>query len=265
MDPSPPTFWSGLRWADVVAIVGALAWLPYIIRLFLKPRVTIIPGGTIEIGFTGLGPIVNPSLAFRTEHKDALVAAIEFDVAHQRGQRATFRAVQLHETGAMTQSTSGESAVHQRTQSTVAIVLTPASIAERKVVCQEREHLATYQQRLVAYQAAVRRVQNNDAERWLADAMASPECHALRDFWTGEFFWQPGRYTVTARAKVAELSTEATTSFAFELTDAQIQLLRSNQVGLEWELVRIARAAGVPNINGPETFKWHWEYSTSSQ
>lgn len=260
MDETPIPFWSGLRWVDVAAVIGALAWLPYIVRFFWRPRITIIPGAQIEIGYTGLGPILNPSLAFRTERRDALVTAVWFEVVHERGQRAEFRGVQLVETPGVTQSTTGESAVHQRTQAAVAVVLTPATIAERKVNCQEANHLMRYEPLIVGFQTAIRRVQNANAQQWQETVLQSPECQALRDFLLNEFFWQTGNYKVAVFAKVAELRAPATATFSFSLNEAQVRLLRGNQQGIDWELRRITGEH--VQQPAPPQFKWQWLYPT---
>ena len=77
---------SGLGWSDIVALVGAAAWLPQIWRFLQKPKVTPIVGGQVEIGFTHLGPVFNPKVAFRAQRRDALVTGIQYRLQHERGQ-----------------------------------------------------------------------------------------------------------------------------------------------------------------------------------
>lgn len=53
---------------DFLAVLGALAWLPFIIQMIReklkKPKLKIIPDKQIEIGYTTLGPIFNINIAF---------------------------------------------------------------------------------------------------------------------------------------------------------------------------------------------------------
>src|SRR5258708_7204841 len=90
---------NGLGWSDIVALVGAAAWLPQLWRFFQRPKVTPIAGGRIEIGFSNLGPIFNPKVAFRVERREALVTGIEFRVTHEKGQNTQFKCMQLIEAG----------------------------------------------------------------------------------------------------------------------------------------------------------------------
>lgn len=131
---------------DIIAIVGAAAWLPQLWRFFQKPRVTPIVGGQVEIGFTEFGPIFNPKVAFRAERRDALVSAINFVVRHERGQEAMFRATMLVEIGSSGQYSSGQEFSQQRVQEVVALVLTPTSIVERKIGTREAECLREWEQ-----------------------------------------------------------------------------------------------------------------------
>jgi len=64
-------------WIIFIAILGAAAWIPHIIRLiikiFSKPSLISINQKEIEIGFNTLGPIINFSLAFLAEKEKALI------------------------------------------------------------------------------------------------------------------------------------------------------------------------------------------------
>ena len=64
-----------------LSILGALAWLPEIIKLIKniinKPKISIISDKNLELGFTLYGPIINLGLAFSSERKDALITKIK--------------------------------------------------------------------------------------------------------------------------------------------------------------------------------------------
>ena len=130
----------------------------------------------------------------------------------------------------------------------VAVVLNPASIAERKLFTQEVDHIAGYPEKLVAFQNAILRLQNAELEQWRSNALASTECHELKEFWLHEFFWQPGSYTVKVSAKVAELRSHAKAEFRFQLTDAEIQALKNNARFLSGELSNIFTVTARPCV-----------------
>jgi len=256
MSGVPDPFWSGLRWADIAAVVGAFAWLPHIVNYFRRPKVTLIPGGKIEVGFTGLGPIFNPSLAFRTQRRDALVTGVRFAVRHERGQTAEFQCTQLSEQSGVTRFVSGDAAVHQRIHAAIAAVVTTSAIVERIVVCQERRVLDRMDTLMVAYETAVRHALAANPQPWPEQIVQSAESNALRDFWIESFFWQAGTYSVTAFATVAELRIPVKLDFSFALSEAQVELLRGNRAYLELELRRIG---GAPNVQDT-TKLWQWIY-----
>ena len=67
---------------EVLAILGASAWLPqlvvFISKKFSKPKLTIIPDKDVEIGFTSLGPIFNIQIAFLAEKKKQIDRTYNF-------------------------------------------------------------------------------------------------------------------------------------------------------------------------------------------
>jgi hypothetical protein len=233
--------------------------VPHLARWFVKPKVTLIPGVSVEIGFTALGPLFNPSLAFRSQRQGALITAIAFDVTHERGQTATFVAQQLVETAGSTQNTAGDFALHQRVQSVIAVVMVPTQIAERKVNCRASTVISRHDNLVANYQNAVRRLRDSDVKKWAESTAACAEYDALRKFWIGESFWHTGNYKVVVRAMVDELKREVTTKFSFALTDEHLRFLESNSTGLEWEAKGIfSDIAQVPR--DPERFAWQWVY-----
>lgn len=250
-----------LTWTDVVAILGALAWLPVVVGWFQRPKITLIPGGVVEIGFTGMGAIFNPSLAFRTEKRDALVVSVSFEVQHEKGQRAVFKSGQFAETPGVTQSTTGESAIHSRVQAVRAVVLTPTTIAERKIMCQESTYQEKWDKLVDAYFTAINRIRLTvpDAGKWKEGVLQSPERHACKEFMTKALFWQAGTYRAVASAKASELRKPATATFTFTLSEADIALLTSNIAHLDGELDRILQQAMDPAAK-VAPFAWHWVY-----
>ena len=65
---------------EVIAILGALAWLPHIVtwvyRFFLKPKLRL-KVGPAEVSYNSLGPVLTFDCAFSVHKKDAV---IEIDV-----------------------------------------------------------------------------------------------------------------------------------------------------------------------------------------
>lgn len=245
-----------LTWGQFVALVGAAAWLPPIIGLFRRARVTLVPGGQIEIGFNELGPLFNPKLAFRAERRDALITGIEYRVTHERGQQTLFRCVQLVEYGVQSESTSGERSIHHRAQDIVAIVVTPRAIAERKTNSREVGCLEHVENLSIALGRATERMRRDGVD-WIDDVIRSPEYAALRRFLHEARTWQVGEYRVECMAHVAGRRNAATCRFRFVLGDGAVALLNTNLSILE----RNFRQSYMPAAPGqenrkPEPVKW---------
>lgn len=246
-----------MDWKDVAGVVGALAWLPHIINLAKRPKVTMVVAEQIELGFTGLGPIFNPTMAFRGENKDSLVVGVEFLVRHERGGQATFRATQLIDTAGTTQSTTGETSIHQRVSQAIAVVVGPSAVVERKVASREAGVIAESGRYINAYLAAARRLNHPALEDRVNAARQTAEAHALHEYLMQQLIWQVGRYDVHCTVLCQGQSRVWTTAFAFYLTEANVQFLRANEAGINWELRNMAFG---PPEGGPNTYSWNWLY-----
>lgn len=218
---------AGLRWSDIVALVGAAAWLPQLWRFLQKPKVTPIVGGQIELGFTSLGPVFNPKIAFRVERRVALVIGIDFKVVHERGQVTNFKCTQLVEYGSQSESTSGEKAVHQRQQDVVAIVLNPVAIVERKVNSREANCLHRLEELNIDLARAIDRMRS-DAADWIDQLQRSREYADISKFLEDSFLWRAGKYSVECFVTVAGQSQPSRCSFQFILGDKSVALLKDN-------------------------------------
>jgi hypothetical protein len=221
-----------LSWGEVVAVVAAGAWLPHLWKFFQRPKVTPIVGGQIEIGFSPLGPLFNPRVAFRVERRDALVTGVEYRVAHERGQMTTFQCVQLVEHGLQSESSSGERAFHNRQQDVVAVVLVPTVIAERKTNSREVRCLADLETFNIALARAVDRLRRPGSE-WVGEVLRSPEYAEIKRFLETAFVWQTGAYNVECLVTVAGQRKPSVSKFRFVLGESSVALLRANIVSLE--------------------------------
>ncbi len=79
---------------SIPAILGALAWIPHlisvIIKILEKPRLEVLSDNWAEIGFTELGPIFNPKLAFYAKNSSVLITRITSRVTHESGRETLF-------------------------------------------------------------------------------------------------------------------------------------------------------------------------------
>ncbi|HYM46735.1 MAG TPA: hypothetical protein VES65_11330 [Solirubrobacteraceae bacterium] len=253
-----------MNWADITAVVGAAAWLPHVLRFFQKPRVTAYVGGTVEVGFTFFGPILNPAAAFRTERRDAIIAGARLSVTHERGQTARFRAVQVTDVGPQSATSTGVTQAYARVQSVVVLALTPSVVPERKFQFRSEESLRGFDQLHAGFNAALRRLVAPGMPFPRDEFGRAPEVQTLLDAARQGFFWQTGRYTVRAEFDVPELSAPVTATFAFQLTDAHLVTLTANLTALEASLRQGADPLGASGLP-PATYNWVHPLVTSEE
>jgi hypothetical protein len=247
---------SGLRWSDIVALVGAAAWLPQLWRFFQRPKVTPIAGGQIELGFNNLGPLFNPKIAFRAERRAALVTGIEFRVLHERGQSTDFKCNQLVEYGAWSESTSGEKAVHQRLQDVVAVVIGPMSIVERKTNSREVNCLRQLEVLSIGLATAIDRLRSIEDPAWIDNLLRSREYVDTVKFLEDSFTWQAGKYKVECSVSVAGQAQPSKCKFQFVLGDSSLVLLKSNVRIMKDNFRRGLEPADATNPQKPPEFNW---------
>ena len=82
-------------WIILIAILGAAAWIPHLVQLFMKiftkPKLITVNQKEIEIGFNTLGPIINVGLAFLSEKDKALIQKITLQLKHSSQASHLFR------------------------------------------------------------------------------------------------------------------------------------------------------------------------------
>jgi hypothetical protein len=254
-----PTDNHGLGWADIVALVGAAAWLPQIWRLFQRPKVTPIVGGQVEIGFNHLGPIFNPKIAFRVERRAALVTGIEFLVVHERHQSTNFRCTQLLEYGAQSESTSGEKAFHQRKQDVVAIVLNPMSIVERQANCREVNCVGQLERLNIALGSAISRMRGTTAN-WVDELLRGREYLEVFKLLEDSFIWQSGKYHVECSVTVEGQKRPSKCQFQFFLGEASLTLLKKNPEIIKENFRRSLMPPDTAHAEKVPDYNWIYPY-----
>jgi hypothetical protein len=136
---------------DVVAFVGACAWLPQIIgwvsASLAMPKLRVIPAATVEIGYTIFGPIVNLPVSFLVQGTDALIDKITLDTIHEKGDRRSLIWKWLNETQHQIRSANGAiTAEVVRNQLAIALRVGLLSQIDRTIGFQDLEFEARSQE-----------------------------------------------------------------------------------------------------------------------
>jgi hypothetical protein len=241
---------------DVVALVGALAWLPHLISLFRElvsiAKIRVITQQTTEIGFTTLGPIFNIRLAFAVTHKDIVISEIKLRLKHEQGDEKIFiwQGIVQH-MGKMTLPNAVMP--YEKESSVLAIKLNQKDIEERFVRFQDASFINA--QREYLYKVDKKRAY------LIAESKFEPK-HFLREqemvdlynFNKHSFPWKIGKYKVIVEISSPEKFEVVDNELEFNLSGLEVEMLQKNIENLELDY---KRRVSVP-LEENEQFEWNW-------
>jgi len=216
----------------ILALLGALSWIVLIsdlvIRLFIKPKITLILGKEIELGFNSLGPIVNNQIAILSENKPSLINNIEVQLKHE--SNATYKLdwqwfeEKLYE---MLSSDNLQNINARKNQKATAIRVNSDEMIEKKIGFQRLDYLNEFHKlRQLLTKKYMIITSNQDAK--LEDLKSASEYDDLRQFANNSFLWNVGKYELTYKVYVLGIDKPFEAKQSFELTDIDISTLNLN-------------------------------------
>ena len=245
--------------AEIVAYVGAAAWLPQIIALIrratMKPRVTIVPEKQVEIGYTIYGPIFNLRLAVSAAKKDTIIDHVGASIRYEDGAIHEFAWAGMRETFSEIKDLSGNTQFVERDYSPIALVLSQFGVIERFFRFQVPSfHSKQKKLLLVAtdYQAYLKK----EKADYHKDFLKSKQFHDVLEFYDQSFFWKSGRYIVTFSVKSPTKVILAESAYVFDLKPYEVEDLKKNLSGVKIEGTNVAKS-DIEGFKGEEV-KWHW-------
>jgi hypothetical protein len=230
-----PTFLeteSKMTVAELAAYIGAAAWLPQIAawtyRLFVRPKITIVPDRYAEVGFTSAGPIFNVRMAFASDRKDAIIDGFELVVRHADGDTRTFRWSGLREDFSEIRDAAGiRQGVISRDQNPIALKIGTESLVEKFVRFQEPRYHETDRPAFLTLLTQFNFLKRNDPE-YVSKTLASKELFELLETRRTAFWWKAGRYDLTIKLSSPRKFRLTQSRFAYHLTSTDIDHLRQN-------------------------------------
>lgn len=245
---------------EIAAYIGAAAWLPQIItwiyRATLKPKLRVVPDQVAEVGFTNFGPIFNVRMAFFVENRDLIIDDIDLVVRHEGGEERMFRWAGLGETFSEITDSAGNRQIVSRDQSPIAIKIVTESLVEKFVRFQEpRFHAAdgSTTRTLVSH---FNFLKQKTPTGFVPQVLESKEYFSVVEQRQKWFWWKPGRYEVTLKPRSPQKFKLVSSTFAFELTEVDVDLLRRNVPVIETE-IRNVIMSNVPGTK-PDQLTWQW-------
>jgi len=127
-----------------VAILGALAWLPHLIKLMkdliTRPEVRIITQRSAEIGYTIFGPVLNLRIALSVRNRDIVISSIRIKLRHESGEEKLLSWQGIVQRLGQINPPQVGAIPFEKELSVLAIKLTPKEVEERLIRFLEEDY-----------------------------------------------------------------------------------------------------------------------------
>jgi len=239
----------------ILAILGALAWLPQLIiflrNWLIKPELQIIPENQLEIGFTMIGPIINLNFAILSEKQKALIKNIEIELKHEDNDIQKFKWKWFEET-LYTVDYPDKSLPTKKNQTAIAINIQKDELVEKKIGFQQKSF--QLKQKAIVQNTIEEAINLSKADKDSNDLKSSKNYNDLKDIFQNGFNWKVGNYTV--KYKVYEKSNKKPfiKEVSFKMTSLDVSNLKTNIDNCNIEIERTYIGTELP---APV---WNWVY-----
>lgn len=251
-----------MKLIDWLAVFGALAWLPHLIRyahqFLTRSKVRLITSLAPELGFTTFGPILNFRLAFVVDHKDLVISAMRARLRHESGAEQSFVWQGLVQTlGTLSNPQTGNMPF-QKESNVLALKAKVADVDERFVRFQSQEFLNGKQPLEAKASSRLMYVQRQGNEIDYEAFLRTDEMTDLYAYIKRSFSWKQGHYTLTFEIDSPQSFRIVGESYAFSLSAVDIEEIEKNLAQVEPSY----RDAVMPKKEdeGEPKIVWTWRY-----
>lgn len=239
---------------DIVAILGALAWVPQIISWFYnwyqKPDIKVFHDNTSEVGYIAFGNAFNIRLSFISRKKHALIDNIELILQDKDGATYNFKWIWYSETFYELQSPGGN-ATMARQQNAIAINAFRDVLIEKFVGFQSVAFLEKRKQLLYQLSCFIEN-QKRGGDIDVDNIKRSTAYNDLLNLYQSSMIWKAGKYEATCKIHVTDTGQVISHKFKFSLSDNEIVSLKNN-INLACKILE----SDISNQQQPTT-KWYW-------
>jgi len=239
----------------ILAVFGALAWLPQLIIFFrnilIKPKLKIIPETQLEIGYTTFGPIINTKIAFVSENKKALIENIELELTHENNDTQKFVWKWFEEILYVVDLPDQSGSLPtKKNQTAIAINLLKDELIEKKIGFQQK----TFQkdQKILIQKTIEDAINLAKAGKQIEDLQASKNYNDLKDIYQNGFNWKIGEYSIKYKVYVSSLKSPFVKKVSFKMTSLDVNSLKTN---IDKCISEIERTYVNPKLELPI---WNW-------
>jgi hypothetical protein len=249
-----------LKPIDWIAVFGAFAWLPHLIRFgyqfFSKPKLRIITGMAPELGFTTFGPILNMRLAFVVDHKDLVISGMKIRLRHESGSEHVFVWQGLTQTLGTLSNPQMGNMPFQRESNVLALKAKVADVDERFVRFQSVEFLSGKEPIEAKAGSRIMYLQRQGKEPDIESFLQSDEMTDLYAYIKRAFDWKQGAYSLQFEVDSPQSFRITTDVYEFSLTQVDVEELEKNTAQVE----RDYREKFIPKKEEEPALVWMWRY-----
>lgn len=242
---------------DWIAILGALAWLPHLIKLIksylTKPEVRIITHDKAEIGLTTLGPIFNMHLAFVVSNHSVVITNFKIRVTHESGEEKHYQ-WQVVKEQVLKMHTSEGTVPYEKEKTVLALKLNQNEVEERFIQCQESSFISG--KRDMEDKALKRLSYEKEQEDYEPlKFLKCQECTDVYNYIRHEFSWKSGKYKILFELQSPEVFRLVDNEYEFNLKPLDIEALQENKSLVEQDYIN--SFVGEEN-SAYKPVSWNW-------
>ena len=248
-----------MEFIDLIAILGALAWLPHLISLarywFTRPEVTIITPKSAQLGFTNFGPIFNVPIAFAVKNHDIVISNFRVSIIHESGEERFYEWQGLMQHMGKIQTNEGP-IPYDKENSVLAIKLSQKEVEERFVRFQEMSFVAD--KHCLEDKVIKRLSYARDQKGYeLLNFIDCQEFTEVYSYIKQSFSWRPGKYKVIFDLSSSEEFSLVDNKYEFTLTPIDIEELERNKDSIRQSCINTFVTGDSPDY---KNISWNWRY-----
>lgn len=224
---------------DWVAILGATAWLPYIIlyiiKYLTKPEVRIITQKIAEIGFTTYGPIFNMRVAFSVKNHDMVLSNLKVKITHHSGEERLFEWQGITE-HLLKMYTNEGSIPYEKENVVLAIKLNQNEVEERSIRFREKSFIEGQSKigfTMIKKLSFAKEQNDYDPITFLK----TQEAKEMYNYIKQAFSWKTGNYKVIYEIESPGKYNLVGNKYEFNLTPIDIEELEKNKEIVEQDYI----------------------------
>jgi len=239
---------------NILAILGALAWMPFIIQLIRekikKPKLKIFSENQIEIGYTSLGPILNIDLAFLAQNKSALVDKITLELIHKSQERQNFVWIWFEES--LLQMELPKTPIkYKKNQKAIALNVQLDTLIEKKIGFQSA--LFKSESEKIIKNLYEDRLNLGNSGKNIEEIKSYSNYNNAMDYAGNSFPWKIGVYKANFTVHISETNISFSHSFNFEISNLDVKVLHKNI-----DIIKASFENAFIKQNEELTPEWEW-------